>query len=153
MRIENCPALSPRRASSRLLGKARKVARSGAALKIASRFAAWSSNPWKALTNSPPANASVLLSRYVRIILAYRITGWTIDVKRTHLLLSTQITACICLTPPRGSKLVHPTLWPGRNLRMFAVLADLKCLFFEAAIADAFSETFKALRQGGEAPA
>ena len=36
---------------------------------------------------------------------------------------------------------------------MFAVLVDLECLFFGAAIADAVSETFKVLRQGGEAPA
>ena len=35
---------------------------------------------------------------------------------------------------------------------MFAVLVDLECLFFGAAIADAVSETFKVLRQGCEAP-
>lgn len=35
---------------------------------------------------------------------------------------------------------------------MYAVLVDLKCLFFGAAIADAVSETFKVLRQGCVAP-
>jgi hypothetical protein len=54
---------------------------------------------------------------------------------------------------PRGVEVSPTWLAQGWNLRMYAIWIDFECLFFGAAIADAVSETFKVLRQGGVAPA
>ena len=63
-----CPARSPDRLSSLLLGNPARSCKDAALSSTVRRRVAWSANPWKARADCPPKNLSVLRSLNPRII-------------------------------------------------------------------------------------